>query len=136
LSIFNEFFSEILFNLLQLFLLIIHFLVFNIDFTPYHSDLLVTHFPLPVKVVQDFFALVELVLLFRLLLLLRLKIPIYLSNLSLQNFYLFVLHDLFIFKLCLHLEYSCFVRFYVGFICVNFCLNLLYYRLDVELAVT
>jgi hypothetical protein len=51
LSIFDKFFSEILFNLLQLFLLIIHILVFNINFTPYHSNLLVTHFLLPVKVV-------------------------------------------------------------------------------------
>jgi hypothetical protein len=136
LSIFNQFFPEILFDLLQLFLLIIHFLVLNVNFTPYHSDLLVTHFLLPVKVVQDFFALVELGLLFSLLFLLRLQIPICLSNLSLQSFYLFVLHDLFVFKLCLDLEYNCFIWFYVSFVCVNFCLNLLYYRLDVEFAVT
>ena len=71
-SVLNEFFSEIFFDLLQLFLLIIHVLVFNINFAPYHSDLIVTNFLLPVKVVQDFLSLIEFRLLFRLFLLLRL----------------------------------------------------------------
>jgi membrane-associated phospholipid phosphatase len=119
-----------------LFFLIIHILVLNVDFTFKHGDLLVTNFLLPVKVVQDFLALVELGLLFGLFLLLRLELFIDLSNLSLQDFYLFVLNKLLIFKLRLHLLHYCFVRGYTGCVSIDFYFYFLDYYFDVELAIT
>ena len=79
-------------------------LLFNFYLSFDFSDFFIFGFLLPIQFVQDLLSLVKLTLLFILLLLLRLDLLIYLSNLALKYLDLFVLDYLIILELRLHLR--------------------------------